>query len=74
MLRFVHVATLFAAVFFYHPQESTAQEAVCIPLESVCKPPYDQGAILRRDPLFIYDFLTLHCLLRMAGPSSVFEI
>lgn len=55
-------------------QLATAKDAIEIPMEQICKPPYVLEAIKRRDPLFIDDFLTLHSLLRMANPYSVFEI
>jgi hypothetical protein len=51
-----------------------AKEALHIPFEKICQEPYSNEAILRRDTLFIDDFLTLHSLLRRAQPASVFEI
>ncbi len=42
--------------------------------QTLCTGKYAKGAILRKDPAFIDDFLTLHSLLRMATPASVFEI
>jgi predicted O-methyltransferase YrrM len=51
-----------------------AKEAVHIDFEQVCQAPYTNDAILRKDPLFTDDFLTLHSLLRRAEPASVFEI
>ena len=41
---------------------------------TICKTEYTRGAILRKDPPFVDDFLTLHSLLRIVKPSSVFEI
>ncbi len=51
-----------------------AADITFIDLEEICKPPYTSGAILRKDPLFVDDFLALHCLLRKTKPDSVFEI
>ena len=50
------------------------ENVIYIDSEQICKPSYISDAILRKDPLFADDFLTLHSLLRMAAPASVFEI
>lgn len=71
-MSYVLAATVF--IFLFRGSELTAIDPVYIEIESICKAPYAGDAILRRDPLFIDDFLTLHCLLRMAKPVSVFEI
>ncbi len=42
--------------------------------DQFCQAQYSQNAILRRDPLFVDDFLILHSLLKMTSPLSVFEI
>lgn len=51
-----------------------ATSATFLNKESICKAPYKENAILRNDPLFIDDFLTLHSLLRIINPASLFEI
>lgn len=66
------IITLF--LFILCAGNLSAKEWRSISLEQVCKVPYTHHAILRKDPLFIDDFLTLHCLLKMAKPLSVFEI
>jgi hypothetical protein len=52
----------------------SAAEVTYINLDRVVIAPYSENAILRKDSGFIDDFLTLHSLLRMAEPKSVFEI
>jgi predicted O-methyltransferase YrrM len=64
----------FAAVLVLEFVNLTAKDVINITHEQVCKPPYASDAILRNDPLFIDDFLTLHSLLRMSNPASLFEI
>lgn len=53
---------------------SYAKEFTYLNVEQICKEPFTDDAILRKDPLFIDDFLTLHSLLKITQPSSVFEI
>lgn len=52
----------------------SAKEVTYIDQRQICKAPYAQNAILRKDRLFVDDFLTLHSLLKMVNPQSVFEI
>lgn len=65
---------LLHAFCLLHLHSVNGQEALVISMEKICKPPYILGAIKRADPLFIDDFLSLHALLRMANPHSIFEI
>jgi hypothetical protein len=65
---------LLHALCLLHVHSVIGKEAVLISMEQICKPPYTLGAIKRNDPLFIDDFLSLHSLLRMANPHSIFEI
>ncbi|MBS0627395.1 MAG: hypothetical protein JSS09_04215 [Verrucomicrobia bacterium] len=51
-----------------------AKEVAYLSQDRICKVPYTQNAILRQDALFVDDFLTLHSLLRIVEPLSVFEI
>lgn len=52
----------------------SAKEFHAVNHQAICKQKYTKGAILRKESDFIDDFLTLHSLLKMAKPVSVFEI
>ena len=66
---------IFAMLFLVFAMGSlSAKDVSYINQGQVCKAPYNKKAILRNDRLFVDDFLTLHSLLKMAQPRSVFEI
>lgn len=65
---------LLILIFYLGFSNLQATDVIDIKLSQICKPPYVSNAILRQDPLFIDDFVTIHSLLRMANPRSVFEI
>lgn len=66
---------IFTLIFmFFIASNLSAKEVIFINQDQVCKSPYTDHAILRKDALFVDDFLTLHSLLRIVKPVSAFEI
>lgn len=65
---------LFSIMALLATTQLAAKEFALINNSSICKPEYSQNAILRQDPPFVADFLTLHSLLKIVHPQSVFEI
>ncbi|MCF7852557.1 MAG: class I SAM-dependent methyltransferase [Simkaniaceae bacterium] len=51
-----------------------SKEVHYVSKEIVCSKKYKKGAILRRDNLFVNDFLCIHSLIRHFEPSTLFEI
>lgn len=64
----------FTLSFIFLLLHLSAEEVIFLNKDDLCKKPFSQNAILRRDKLFVDDFLTLHSLLKMTRPKSVFEI
>jgi hypothetical protein len=66
-IKWLATASLYCTSLF-------ATNVVYINQDTICKDIYIENAILRKDKLFIDDFLTIHALIKIVNPTSIFEI
>ena len=73
-IKWTNLKILFFGAICVFSSQILAKEIHILNHQAICKEEYTRGAILRKDPAFVDDFLILHSLLTMLNPISVFEI